>query len=126
MNQRDNEYPCWWLLAIVIVMLTFVTVVFPLIFTSKAHGHDIHFEEMVHAQCPVVAQGWVYEVGFVFATDCDGDDGIPDAFWLLYKDGDLNHMGLHIKPLTNDTAKWMLTVGAERPEEDEEDTDNGN
>lgn len=110
-GQKSNSYPIWWFITIWVLLL--LVSIFSVMFCSKAEAHSIHFEEMIHTQCEVVAQGWVIGVGFVFATDCERNDGVPDTFWLIYKDGDLSHVGLHIKPLTQDTAKYILTIKGE-------------
>ena len=93
----------------VAIILAFVLMFIVALSIRPAHAHGIHFSDIINKQCPIVVQGRIEGIGYVFATDCD-DDGVPDNFWLLYKAGDLNHIGLHVKPLTKDTAAKYLIL----------------
>jgi hypothetical protein len=74
---------------------------------ESASGHDVHFKD-VNIQQPVVAQGWINDIGYIWATDND-NDGLPDEFWRLYKGGDFTHAELHVEPLTPDTAARLFS-----------------
>jgi hypothetical protein len=93
----------WLTLSIILAMVIMFVAALTL---SDANGHDIHFKD-VNIQQPVVAQGWISGLGYIWATDNDGD-GLPDEFWRLYKDGDLAHAGLHVEPLTPQTAARLF------------------
>jgi len=97
----------------IVIILAFVLLFLTALLVGSADAHGTNFRDIQGELCPCVAQGWVESVGFVFATDCDSD-GTPDNFWRIYKAGDLVHVGLHIEPLTMDSAKKMLLLEMSR------------
>lgn len=99
-----NGADLWMTVAIIVALVIMIIAAFSI----SAHAHELHFTEWSDTRDPIVASGWVHDVGFVLATDADAD-GVPDHFWLICKRGDLTHVGLHVEPLTYETAhKYLL------------------
>jgi hypothetical protein len=87
------------------MVVTIIMILFSV--AIPAHGHYLHFDDFAKDNNSTITQGWSPGYGLVVAAD-DNDDGKPDAFWLLYKDGDFLHSKIHIQYLTETEAKALL------------------
>ena len=78
----------WLTIAIIVALIImFITA----LMLSNAEAHDIHFEDVVNDDNPVIKSlGWVEGEGFGMCT--------ADGCWIVYKGGDLAHVCLHVKP----------------------------
>lgn len=88
-----------------IALIIFMILIIIIAMALEVHAHDIHFSDVTLDK--PVAQGWIEGIGYVYATGDDG--GTPDQFWLLYQSGDLAHRCVHVRPLTGETHKQLLT-----------------
>ncbi|MHA2402437.1 MAG: hypothetical protein ACXADH_05540 [Candidatus Kariarchaeaceae archaeon] len=75
---------------------------------SKADAHQVHLSDLQHHFGPLVAgPSYVEGLGTIVAVkDLEGET----HWWLLYKHIDLEHSGVHCRPLTPTQARKLLEL----------------
>jgi len=73
------------------IIVAFIIMFITALTLSKANAHGIHFKDIINDDNPVTQSlGWIEGEGFGMCT--------ADGCWIIFKDGDLNHSCLHVKP----------------------------